>query len=79
MILFHVTTGARMSTVRWEDLDPEAGVVHLRRRYSKAEVLPGVKRSRTSKDVAGLLRELLALLEARRAAFRKTSGSVARE
>src|SRR5687768_12703413 len=72
MILMLLTTGARISTVRavrWEDLDPEAGVVHFRRRWSKREVLPGVKRSRTSKDMAGLLPELYALLEARRAKF----------
>ncbi len=72
LMLFMVTTGCRISTaraVRWEDLDPAEGVVHLRRRYSGKEVLPGVKRSRISKDVAPLLPELATLLEAKRAAF----------
>jgi integrase len=82
MILAPLTTGARISTVRAlrrEDFEPEAGIVHLRRRFSKRAVLPGVKRSRTSKDIAGLLPELYVLLEARRAAFnerQKESGLV---
>jgi integrase len=72
LVLFMVTTGCRISTaraVRWEDLDATAGVVHLRRRLSKSEVLPGVKRSRVKRDDPPLLPAVLAELDRHRAGF----------
>jgi integrase len=66
LILMLMTTAARVGTVlalRWEDLDPEKGEVHFRRRLSKNEILPGVKRSRKSKDVAPLLPEVYEALK----------------
>lgn len=78
LILFLATTGCRVSTaraVRWEDLDPELGVVHLRRRLSLAETLPGVKRGRTKKDTPPLLPEVYAVLKAHRATFNAKQAS----
>jgi integrase len=72
MILVLLTTAARISTVRalrWSDLKPEEGEIHFRQRVSGTEVLPGVKRSRTSKDVAPLLPEVLEALKVHRADF----------
>lgn len=72
LILFLTTTGCRISTaraVRWEDLDPERGVVHLRRRISKSETLPGVKRSRKKKDTPPLLPEVYQAILRNREAF----------
>jgi integrase len=82
LILLLFTTAARISTalaLRWEDIDVKEGVIHFRRRRSGHEVVPGVKRSRTSKDVAPLTDELKAALEAHEAALnddQKDSGLV---
>ncbi|MFO0726473.1 MAG: tyrosine-type recombinase/integrase [Myxococcota bacterium] len=53
-----VTTGLRISTalaLRREDFDPEHGVITARRRLSQGELLDGVKRSRTARDVVPLV------------------------
>lgn len=55
MILVLLTTAVRVSTVlaaRWDDIDEDEGLIHFRRRRSGDEILPGVKRSRKSKDTA---------------------------
>lgn len=53
-----VTTGLRMSTalaLRREDFEPERGVIVARRRISANEIVEGVKRSRTARDVVPLV------------------------
>jgi hypothetical protein len=53
-----VTTGLRMSTalaLRREDFEPEWGVIVARRRISANEIVEGVKRSRTARDVVPLV------------------------
>jgi integrase len=75
LILLLFTTAARISTalaLRWEDIDPAQGVIHLRRRRSGHEVISGVKRSRTSKDLAPLTTELWEALGEHRARFNET-------
>jgi integrase len=72
MLLVLFTTAVRISTLialRWEDIDSKAGVIHFRRRRSMKEILPGVKRSRTSRDDVPLLPEVWTALEAHRAPF----------
>ena len=82
MILMLFTTGARMSAVRelrWDDVDPEKGIITIRRRVSGKELIPGVKRSRTSKDIVPLHPELWKTPESHRAVFnddQKRSGLV---
>ena len=58
MILTLLTTGMRLSNaraLRWEDIDEAAEVIHVRRRISADRVVPGVKRSRSARDVVPLL------------------------
>lgn len=58
LILILVTTAMRMGTglaLLREDFDREVGVVYARRRRSGKEIIPGVKRSRTAKDILPLL------------------------
>lgn len=69
LVLVLLTSGQRISTVlalRWEDVDARAGTITFRRRLSEGTVLPGVKRSRTAKDVAPLLPVVRAELELHR-------------
>ena len=69
MILTLAMTGMRMSAVRalrWEDVDDACGVITVRRRVSGKAVVPGVKRSRRSKDVVPLLPELASVLDKHR-------------
>ena len=61
MVLTLLTTGMRLSNaraLRWEDIDEVAGVIHVRRRISADRIVPGVKRSRSGRDVVPLLPEL---------------------
>src|SRR5688572_3408814 len=82
MILMLFTTGARMSAVRalrWDDVDPEKGIIIIRRRVSGKELIPGVKRSRTSRDIVPLHPELWIALQSHRGTFnddQKRSGLV---
>lgn len=58
LIAVLLTTGLRVSTalaLRREDFDPEAGVIIARRRISGGELIEGVKRSRTARDVVPLV------------------------
>jgi len=65
LILVLFTTTMRISTalaLRWEDLDVETGEIVVKRRLSgsgkKAEIVPGVKRSRFGADYPPLLPEV---------------------
>lgn len=78
MILTLMTTGMRMSAaraLRVEDIDEEKGIIIVRRRASGDEVIPGVKRSRKSKDIVPLLPELAAVLKAHRASFNEAQAA----
>lgn len=69
MTLVMLTTGARISTVialEWADIDEAKQTITFRRRRSGDEILPGVKRSRTARDVAPLHPAVWAELEAHR-------------
>lgn len=82
LILFLVVTTWRVNTaiaVEWTDLDFDRGEARAKRRLSGDEIVPGVKRSRKSVDIAPLTKELSAVLEAHRATFnekQKSSGLV---
>lgn len=68
-MLVLLTSGQRISTVlalRWEDVDYRGGTITFRRRLSEGEVLPGMKRSRTAKEVTPLLPLVRAELELHR-------------
>ncbi len=74
MILTLATTGMRLSAaraLRWEDVDEPRGVIVVRRRVSGSndEVLAGVKRSRTGRDIVPLLPELAQVLTEHREAM----------
>jgi integrase len=67
-----VTTTMRISTARallWSDIDTKRGVIHCRKRVSKKQIIPGVKRGRKSKDTPPLLPALLDVLMAHRETF----------
>ncbi|MFO0726516.1 MAG: site-specific integrase [Myxococcota bacterium] len=62
-----VTTGLRISTalaLRREDFEPARGVITARRRLSDGELLEGVKRSRTARDVVPLVEWVWQAVEA---------------
>jgi integrase len=70
VILVLFTTAMRISTLRalvWEDFEPVTGLIHVRRRLSGKEVIAGVKRSRTSKDLVPLLPVVWQALQEHRA------------
>lgn len=72
LILLLFSTAVRIGAalaLRYEDLDPEQGIIRVRRRISCSEVLPGVKRSRRSADFPPLWPELLEALEGQRETF----------
>ena len=72
LILLLFSTAVRIGAalaLRFEDLDPEQGIIRVRRRLSGSEVLPGVKRSRRSADFPPLWPEVFEALEAQRATF----------
>lgn len=72
LVLWLATTAQRISTalaMRWEDIDEAKGVAVARRRLSDGQVIAGVKRGRTSRDVVPVPPELLAVLKEHRASF----------
>jgi len=72
LILVLFSTAMRIGTalaLRFEDLQPEEGIIRVRRRVSGHEVLPGVKRSRRSADRTPLWPETIEAIEAHRLGF----------
>lgn len=66
LIAVMFTTSMRISTalaLRREDFDPQLGLVRVRRRRSGAEVIEGVKRSRTGMDRPSLVKWVWAAVQ----------------